>query len=111
MNMQPFQYLWSYDPETSKVVMKNSTSDHPADFPHHSDVKINHPDRIDGYALPIKNGWRIFNTDLTESDPYITQKVKEAIDGLDRPELPAIRYHGDPGGHEDYHVSYAKPQD
>ena len=105
MNVNKFQYLWTYDPSNGRVTLKDSASDHPADFIYHSDIEVHHPDRIDGYALPIKNGWRIFDSDMSETDPFITQRVKDAIQGLTSPLLPQIRYHGDPGGYEDYHVS------
>ncbi len=107
--MKAFQYIWSYNPETSQVHLIDADGNHPADFPHHADIEINHPDRVDGYALPIKNGWRIFNSDLSESDPYITQQVKNAISGLTSYELPSIRYHGDPGAYEDYHLTPDDP--
>lgn len=109
--MNPFQYLWSFDPTTNKVHIMDSAGKHPADYPHHSDIEIHHPDRVDGYALPIKNGYRIFNSDLSESDPYVTHQVKAALQGRDDPTLPAIRYHGDPGAGEDYHAWNAGAQD
>jgi hypothetical protein len=104
--IKPFQHLWSFDPSTSKVHILDAAGKHPADYPHHSDIEIHHPERIDGYALPIQNGYRIFNSDLTEADPYVTQKVKEALEGINSPSLPSIRYHGDPGAYEDYYIAH-----
>lgn len=97
MLVKDFQYLWAYDPASGNVTLRDSHADHPADFPYHSDIEVNHPDREDGYALPIANGWRIFNKDMTVSDPYVTAQVKRAIEHRASPLMPQIRYHGDPG--------------
>lgn len=96
-NQRVFQYLWAYDPQSNRVHFSPDEADHPADYPHHQDADINHPDAVYGYALPIEDGWRIFTDDLKEPDTYITNKVQKALQGVQEPELPSIRYHGDPG--------------
>ena len=107
MIVKDFQYLWSYDPASGSVAVKDCEADHPADYAHHSDIEVNHPERVDGYALPITNGWRIMDKDMSEADPYITTQVKRALAHQASPPMPQIRYHGDPGAPEYHHFAHA----
>lgn len=104
---RPFCYLWSFDPETGHVHLEKQRTDHPADFPCHHTMAthIVHPERVDGYALAIKKGWRILTDEMHEPDPYIRERVSKALKGEHPPvPLPSIRYHGDPRAHEAPHV-------
>ena len=96
---RPHMYLWVFDPETNHVHVEDGKSDHPANFPLHGTMAehVTHPDRVDGYAFAIKNGWRIVDDELGEVDGYIKERVKKALQGEHpAPPLPSIRYHGDP---------------
>ena len=103
---RPMQYLWVYDPETCKVHIEDSRHEHPADFPMHGHMAehVTHPERVDGYAVAIKDGWRIFADDLSEVDGYVKERVKEALRG-EHPAapLPNLRYHGDPAAKSSPH--------
>jgi hypothetical protein len=99
---RPLEYLWVYDPETTRVIVQDAKGEHPADFPLHEDMAehVTHPDRIDGYAIPIKNGWRIIADDLSDVDGFVKERVKDALQGKHPPPpLPSIRPHGDPALH------------
>jgi hypothetical protein len=96
---RPLQYLWVYDPETDRVHIEDAHNEHPAHFPLHDEMAehVTHPERIDGYAISIKNGWRIVNDHMKEVDGFIKEQVLAAIRGdHPTPPLPSIRYHGDP---------------
>lgn len=94
---RPFSYLWVFDPDTSHVHLEKQRSDHPADSPVHREMAkhVTHPDRVHGWAIAIHDGWRIFDDDMQEPDPYVKDKVEKALKG-EHPALPlpSIRYHG-----------------
>lgn len=95
---RPFQYLFVFDPETNKVHLQPE-KDGDQDFPMHHEMAehIHHPEKVQGYAIAIKNGWRILDETLSEVDPYIREQVKRALAGHHpAPPLPHLRYHGDP---------------
>lgn len=94
---RPFSYLWVFDPDTAHVTLEKQRSDHPADSPIHRDMAphVTHPDRAHGWAIAIHDGWRIFNDDMQEPDPYIMDKIERALKGVHPPgPLPNIKYHG-----------------
>lgn len=96
---RPFQYLWVFDPATNKAHIEPGSNNNVAEFPIHQDMAedISHPDRQHGYAVRIKNGWRIFDEEMEEVDPFVKKCVHEALEGKHpHPGLPHILYHGDP---------------
>jgi hypothetical protein len=95
---RPFSYLWSFNPETREVVLEDEEGDGKADYPVHEEMAphIVHPDRVDGYAIAIDDGWRIFTDDMDEPDPYITNQVRKALRDKHVPPLPQVLPHGSP---------------
>lgn len=93
---RPFLYHWAYDPDTQTVHIEDR-GDHPSEFPVHKHMAkhITHPDRVDGFAIAVINGWRIFTDDLQKPDPFVIERVRRALEGEHPPKpLPHIRYHG-----------------
>jgi hypothetical protein len=94
---RPVYYLWVFDPDTAKVLIEHNEDKHPADHVTHQDIgaHIHHPDKIQGYAYSIKDGWRITNDSHDEvKDPFVVKRVLSALRG-EHPEapLPHLRYH------------------
>jgi hypothetical protein len=95
----PFQYVWVFDPTDHKVSIEDSSPKDAKEFPLHEHMlsELKHPDREHGYAIRIKNGWRIIDEELREVDPYVMKRVLEALNHEEpTPPLPHTRYHGDP---------------
>lgn len=80
----PYYYLWVFDPETSHVHLEHNANRHPKDAVDHADLaaRVPHPDRVHGYAYPIRGGYRITDWDHREvKDPFIKERVRLALQG------------------------------
>ncbi len=98
---RPLCYLWSVDPDTGEVVLEDEEGDGKANYPTHDTMAehITHPERVDGYAIAIEGGWRIFTDDVEEPDPYILEHIRRALARLHPPPpLPHVVPHRDPHG-------------
>jgi hypothetical protein len=96
---RPLQHLFVFDPETTQVHLDHAKGN---DFPIHEHLAehVTHPDRVEGYAIAVKNGWRILDAEMREVDPFVKEQVKKALRGEHpAPPLPSIRYHGSPINH------------
>lgn len=94
------EYLWKYDPVENEVHIEPGEADHPADFPTFETMAqhVHHPDKMQGYAFPIEDGYRITD-DMGKKveDPYIIKQIVLALNKENPPKpLPHVRYHGDP---------------
>lgn len=99
---RPFTYLWVFDPQTREVVLEDERGDGMANYPMHKTMAphIVHAERTEGYAVAIEDGWRIFDDDFEQPDPYITEKVRLALEGKHPPPpLPNVLPHGSPHLH------------
>jgi hypothetical protein len=97
---RPPYYLWCFDPTDGHVIVTHNRDRHPAEAHTHATMapEIVHPERLRGYAYPIKDGWRITNDDHKKlTDPFVIKRVLAALRKEHPPApLPSIRYHGDP---------------
>jgi hypothetical protein len=96
---RPLQHLFVFDPDTTEVHLDHAKGH---EFPLHEDIAehVVHPDRVEGYAIAIKHGWRIVDADMHEVDPFVKSQVRKALEGEHpAPALPSIRYHGSPINH------------
>lgn len=95
---RPIYYLWTFDPEDTKVYIDHNEDRHPADFVTHDELAphVHHPDTVHGYAYSIKDGWRITDDNHDEvKDPFIVRRVLAALSGKHPPApLPRVPYHG-----------------
>lgn len=95
----PVYWLWTFDPTTAKVVVIHNDDAHPAHHKTHHDIaadeKIDHPEKVEGYAYKIRGGYRITdNEHRPVDDPYITSKVLSLLRGHEpKKPLPHIPYH------------------
>src|ERR1019366_5104391 len=93
----PLYWLFSFDPQTAKVVLIHNEDTHPAHHKTHDEIapEITHPNRVDGYAYKIRGGYRI--TDIEHrpvDDAFITKRVLTLLRGHTPKEpLPHIPYH------------------
>lgn len=81
-------YLWVFDPENDRVVLEHNYGKHRAEHVDHAELgrRVTHPDRVHGYAYKIVGGWRITTYEHGPvDDPHVKQKVKDALDGTQRP--------------------------
>jgi hypothetical protein len=94
---RPLYQLWCFDPQTSEVHMDHNQDKEPAHHVLHRDIggHIHHPDKVQGYAYSIKNGWRITNDEHKEvQDPFIVNRVMAKLRGEHpEPALPHVSYH------------------
>lgn len=82
----PQYYLWVFNPDTGKVRVEHNEDRHPALRLDHSDLakSVPHPDRIHGYAYPLRHGGGFRITDWDHKpvkDPYIKRQVDLALQG------------------------------
>lgn len=78
--------LWVFNPETAKVILEHNGSKHPAHRIDHSELaeRVPHPDRVHGYAYPLRHGGGFRITDWDHKpvkDPYIKRQVDLALQG------------------------------
>ena len=102
---RPPYYLWVFDPTDGRVRLIHNGDRHPANALTHATMArdVVHPERTQGYAFPIKGGWRLTNDEHRKlEDPFIVRVVLAALNRESPPApLPSIRYHGDPlQGHQ-----------
>jgi hypothetical protein len=95
---RPFKYLFVWDPDKDEVHLEpEDLGDTEVKMHHLMAEHVHHEDRVDGYAYAIDKGWRIVSDEHGELDPYVKERVKQALKGEHAPvPLPTIRYHGDP---------------
>ena len=83
-DLRPLEYLWVYDPEEDRIHLENGKHEHPAHFPTHGSMvtHVTHPDRQEGYAYSIVDGWRITNDDHRKiDDPHMLKLIRAALRG------------------------------
>lgn len=83
--LKPLYYLWVYDPQTDRVTVEHDEGKHAADHALHSELAshVPHPDRVHGYAYPIKGGYRITDWEhRAVKDPHIKETVRRELMGL-----------------------------
>jgi hypothetical protein len=94
---RPAYHLWVFDPQTSEVTLDDNEHKSPADQVTHKDLAphVHHPERINGYAYSIKDGWRITDDAHNEvRDKFIVKRVMAKLQGeYPEPALPHISYH------------------
>lgn len=87
---RPVYYLFTFDPHDGKVYLDHNEDKHPADHITHKDQAphVHHPEKIQGYAYAIKDGWRITTADHGEvKDPFVVKRVLAALRN-EHPEPP-----------------------
>lgn len=78
----PVYYLWVFDPHTGAVHVEHNEGRHKAEHLDHGHMaeKVQHPERIHGFAYRIKGGWRITTWEhRAVDDPFIFNAVKRAL--------------------------------
>ncbi len=98
---RPPIWLWVYDPQDASVIIKDGEGDgRPAHYVTHGEMSehIHHPEKQQGYAYPIKDGWRITDDHHKKvEDPFLLKRIRAGLRKEHPPApLPSIRYHGDP---------------
>lgn len=78
----PVYWLWVFNPVNGVTLAKNNQDAPRADTITHSDLaeEVDHPDRLHGYAYPIRGGYRLTDWDHRPvGDPFIVKSVLAAI--------------------------------
>jgi hypothetical protein len=79
----PLYHLWVFDPEKDRVIIETPEEKPRSEHRYHVDLAedVPHPERVHGYAYPIKGGWRITDWEHRPiEDPHIKQVVKRTLD-------------------------------
>lgn len=79
----PEYHLWVYNPQDDSVLIET-----PADKPrieqrYHAELAedVPHPNRVHGYAYPLRDGWRITDWEHHPvEDPHIKTVVRRTLD-------------------------------
>lgn len=81
---EPLYYLWVFDPIEDKVILEHNEGKHHAEHLDHSDLakRVDHPDRIHGFAYCIEGGFRITDWEHRPlDDEHIKETVRLALKG------------------------------
>ena len=79
----PIYYLWLFDPQTGHVTVENTDGVPRANQRYHVDLAedVPHPERVQGYAYPIRGGYRVTDWEHRPvDDPYIVNQVVRTLD-------------------------------
>lgn len=94
---RPLYYLWVFDPVTGRAHIDHNEGRHRAHTLTHKDIapEVNHPDRLNGMAYRIQNGWRICDVEARPvKDTFIVDAIKRALNHEEPPKpLPHIKTH------------------
>ena len=79
---RPPYFLWVFDPTDGDVRVTHNQGRPPANALTHLTMApdVVHPERLQGYAYPIKDGWRLTNDEHKKlEDPFVIRVVLKAL--------------------------------
>lgn len=89
----PLYWLWTFDPQDGKVVITHNEDRHRAHAVTHQELapEVTHPERLNGYAYKIRDGYRITTDEHRPvEDPFILKQVLTALKQENPKPLPHL---------------------